>query len=288
MRECGGPPLRPATPGACEEPMTEPRMPEEIVDYMDANRWGAHHAAWHGARLWGFLGPEGRDFVAQHAGGQAARQEGTPGNGLDFLAMYRVMIEELRQQFSGHDAYFTGWTQVPINPLDANDPKPQNEYDDAFDPPRLEAIQILETQIEGFKDDDELGLFIQTRLRPSPTEPGRRSNDIRCGLHNYLHSRFASADSGIDMARLDENFKNQRFWRLHGWIDRRWQAFRDSKNLGPNDPVYLAAMKEHRSYMTSRIQEPHRFSLSNTSAKPTADRPIPGEFHKLFSVLNSL
>lgn len=268
--------------------MTEPRMPDEIVGYMDTQSWGIHHTAWHGARLWDFLGPVGRDYVTQHAGGQSARQEGTPGNGLDFLAMHRVMIEDLRRQFPAHAAYFTGWTQVPIDPADLNDPKPQNDYALAFDPNKLEAIQILDHDIGGFKDDDELGLFIQTRLRPSPTEPRRTSGDLRCGLHNYLHSRFASQGSGIDMERFDENFKNQRFWRLHGWIDRRWQAFRDSRNLGPGDPVYLAAMKEQRSHMTSHVHAPHGFFVSHAPVKPTADHPVPDEFHKLFSVLNSL
>lgn len=269
-------------PAHSESKMTEPVMPAEILAYMNACQWSTHHAAWHGARIWHLIGDAGKAFVTRHAGGQASRQEGAPGNGMDFLAMHRVMLETLRTGFPTHSRLLDGWVTVPIDPNDPNDPKPQNLTPAAFDSKRIDAVRRIEDDIGSYKDDDDLGLFIQTRLRPLPNDPRRTSTDPTVGLHNYLHERFSSPGSGVDMERSDENFKNQRFWRLHGWIDARWQAFREAKHLGPNDPVYVAAMKEQRDHMMAH-PTPAR---DHAKAMTMVPEPVPHDVRNRFAVIN--
>jgi hypothetical protein len=250
---------------------------------MDAQDWGVHHAAWHGARLWEFLGLVGRDYITRIAGGPAPRQEGTPGNGLDFLAMHRVMLRMLKQNFPAHVNLFQGWAQLPVDPDDPNDPVPQNQTARPFSGTMLEAKEVVENQIVTFKNDDELGLFIQSKLRPTQADPRNTSNDPRTGIHGYLHDRFHDDASDINMTRFDVNIKNQRFWRLHGWIDSRWQAYRDACSLSENDPVYVAALREQRDHMAGHGMPSHDHHRNDS--KPAAmDKVIPHDLKNLFSV----
>lgn len=232
--------------------MWEPVIPKEISEWMNRRAWGIHHNVWHFARRWE-LNPGMNQYVLSHGGKRADRQEGTPGNGLDFLAMHRNMIRALMHYFPRYEGLWHGWNVVPIdpdNPPDPTDQVPLGSRPRPFDPNRLKALDRLAKYLGDFKDDDDLGLYIETRNRPLPCKPKHMSPDPSTGIHNYLHSRFSvpvngcDPDQSVSMANFLGNIKNQRFWRLHGWIDQQWSRFRKLKGLGEDDPKYQAALKD--------------------------------------------
>ncbi|MGA2742758.1 MAG: hypothetical protein ABSG65_35635 [Bryobacteraceae bacterium] len=233
--------------------MWEPLIPKEISDWMDLRGWGMHHQLWHYERWWD-REPNLRVYVTQHGGARADRQEGDPGNGLDFMAMHRTMIRAMQQYFPRYDGIWYGWKKVPTDPDDPADPTdvmPANGSPRDFDPDKLKALDRLEHNLDGFNNDDDLGLFIETSFRPVPGNPEQVSSDPSTGIHSYLHDRFAlnkqktcDPDFGVSMSDFFGNIKNQRFWRLHGWIDRTWTRFRDLKKLHEDDPAYQAALRD--------------------------------------------
>lgn len=237
--------------------MTEPIMPTEISDWMNTRNWGMHHVIWHLARIWDLIDLEARTWVQQNGGSRASRQEGEAGNGLDFLAMHRVMLRQLKQQFPGSSNLFAGWPQPPTNPDDANDPVPDNGTPRPFSGNMSTAITRLQNSIAGFPSDDQLGHYIETRLRPIPGNPANQSTDVTTGIHNYIHNRFSDPTSEIDMGSPMVNIHNRRFWRLHGWIDNRWSAFRTAKNLPENEPAYQQALAAATHHMQGHDHGPH-------------------------------
>lgn len=220
-------------------------MPEAIMAYQDATGWGTHHLQWHTERHWNLLDPSGKKWATKQGWHRANVQEGEPGNGLEFLAMHRAMIERLTTKFPKQKKLFTGWTKVPTNPDDKTSPVPDGREEDFAEPMRV-ALDKLSKHIGDFETDDELGLFLETRLRPEPGDPRARTSDQSAGIHNYLHNRFMDPNSSIDVGDPSVNLKNKLFWRLHGWIDARWTAFRAAKGLSDSDPEYVGAMQKAR------------------------------------------
>jgi hypothetical protein len=51
-------------------------------------------------------------------------------------------------------------------------------------------------------------------------------------------------------ALLSVNLQNKRFWRLHGWIEARWTAFRTMNHLTETDPAYAAAIAKAEQMLT--------------------------------------
>ena len=137
---------------------------------------------------------------------------------------------------------------------------------DPFSPNMSSAINRLHNNIAGFQSDDDLGLYIQTRLRPIPGAPDNLSPDAASGIHNYVHNRFSDENSDIDMGSPLVNLDNERFWRLHGWIDNRWTAFRTAKNLPENEPAYQQALADAAHHM-EHIHSPHVHAMSIADAE---------------------
>ena len=246
--------------------MAEPAIPNEISEWMNARNWGMHHIIWHLTRIWDLIPAEARQWAEQNGGSRANRQEGTAGNGMDFLAMHRVMIRQLVQQFPAHANLFAGWPQPPTNPDDATDPMPDNGEPRPFSANMSTAINRLHNDIAGFQSDDDLGLYMQTRLRPIAGVPNNLSPDATTGIHNYVHNRFSDENSDIDMGSPLVNLHNERFWRLHGWIDNRWTAFRTAKNLAENEPAYQQALADAAHHM-EHIHSPHVHAMSTSDAE---------------------
>jgi hypothetical protein len=232
--------------------MWEPLIPKEVSLWMDQRAWGIHHKVWHFSRRWE-LNPDMQQYVLSHGGHREKRQEGMPGNGLGFLAMHRNMIRALRHHFPRYNGLWHGWNQIPTDPdtpPDPTDQMPSGTPHRTFDPNMSKAIVELTHGLNDFQTDDELGLFIETRNRPLPHDPTHVSADKRVGLHNYLHGRFSlprngcDPDQAVSMANFLGNIKNQRFWRLHGWIDNIWTCFRDMKGLPESEPSYQQALRD--------------------------------------------
>lgn len=265
--------------------MAEPAIPNEISNWMNARNWGMHHIIWHLSRIWDLIDPPDRTWVQQNGGSRANRQEGQAGNGLDFLAMHRVMIRQLKQAFPANANLFAGWLQPPTNPNDANDPMPNNGQAKPFNPNMSTAVTRLQNDIATFTSDDAVGLYIQTRLRPVPGDPGRLSTDPSTGIHNYIHNRFSDSNSDIDMGSPLVNLHNQRFWRLHGWIDNRWTAFRIAKNLPENEPTYQQALADAAHHMEEHGHGPHGMSVTDAAEALTTIPEIGRNFFRFVSSL---
>ncbi len=218
------------------------RLPRSIVKFENENGWGNHHVEWHTVRRWDLLDSQGVAYAKRQGWARATLQEGAAGNGLEFLAMHRVMIRQLKEKFPRSAALFNGWESPPTNPKDKADPLPGGATT-AFDDHMLDAISALETKLPSFTSDDALGRYIETSLRPTAPNPRARATDAAAGIHNYIHNRFSDASSAIDIGDPTVNLANRRFWRLHGWIDATWTKFRAAKRLSESDPAYQAALQ---------------------------------------------
>jgi hypothetical protein len=214
-------------------------MPKPMLTFLKDQSWGDHHLEWHTVRNWDRLGPPDQAWAKKQGWARADVQEGEIGNGLEFLAMHRVMIQILTTKFPEDKPLFSGWTTPPTDCTDKNDPCTGQP---AFDADKLAAIDKLQNHLADFKDDDDFGLFLETSLRPTEQDPNGRATDKGAGIHNYLHNRFSDSKSKIDIGDPSVNLQNKRFWRLHGWIESRWTAFRALKQLKDTDPKYQAAI----------------------------------------------
>lgn len=254
---------------------------------MQDRNWGEHHLRWHAERQWDRRSPAAQAQMTAAGWARAAVQEGEPGNGREFLLMHRAMIHILLSEFPGNAAWFVGWTTPPTDPNDAGDPVPANSpLPGAFSPQMIQAIDRLTNNLAGFVSEDELGLFIETRFRPIPGSPFNVSPDPSSGIHNYLHGRFTDNDSPINLGDPSVNLDNARFWRLHGWIDDRWSAYRQLKGLADTDPAYLADLETEKDAMLGAHVHPHAASPAAMAAARAVRRAtieaLPAEVHRPF------
>jgi hypothetical protein len=216
-------------------------MPPAVVRYIDENQWGDMHLKWHTVRQWDLLNPSDQSWAQGKGWKRADVQEGLAGNGLEFLAMHRMMMQMLIQVDANAQQLLVGWTTPPTDPMDKRDPLP-NEDTTPFDTNMLAAIDKLENHIDSFTSDDDLGLYIETSLRPTADDPSSRATDRSAGIHNYIHNRFSDSSSKIDIGDPTVNLKNKRFWRLHGWIDGLWTKYRAQAGKTDMDADYQAAL----------------------------------------------
>ena len=216
-------------------------MPQPLVDYMQSHGWSTMHLAWHTARRWDLLPPASRTFAEGQGWHRVDPQEGAPGNGIEFLAMHRMMFQMLHEQ-APSSPDFAAWPTPPTEPHDGA----------AFDAQMLSAIDRLGHHLDAFRSEDELGLYIETAMRPVPGHPDARSPDYTAGVHNYLHNRFQDRTSKIDLGNPAVNLMNRRFWQLHGWVDHLWTAYRKLKGLRDDDPAYQAVLAKAMAEMQPR------------------------------------
>jgi hypothetical protein len=245
-------PIHDPAPGAVDR-----LLPAAIVQFERQLKWGCAHREWHESRQWDYISVDpkqaDRYAYAQKAGWKAAaRQEGVAGSGLDFLAMHRAMVVTLRDRFPEHAELFKGWPTVPTAST-AADPLP-NAADGAAPGPFFvgmkQAIARLETDPASFPTDDELGIFIETRHRPTPGKPFAQTQDLTTGLHAFIHSRFDDLRSPIHMELFSRNIENETFFRFHGWIDRIWTQWRTAHGLDDaKDAAYGEAMNHACMHM---------------------------------------
>jgi hypothetical protein len=252
-------------------------MPAEIVAFEKKSMWGMHHLEWHIERRWdSFVAdPKNAAFAKKHGWTKAPRQEGDPGNGMDFLAMHRAMIRTLTKQFPQDASYFTGWTTPPIDPKDPKNPAPPGTG--PMDPKALKPIDTLthlDQHLADFPTDDDLGRFIETSLGPA-MDPKLGMQ----GLHNYLHNRFSDPKSKIDLGDPTVNIQNQMFWRLHGWIDQVWTRYRALKGEKETDPAYAKALQDASKMMNGPM---HMGGTKGASEGGGATDEVPDRVRKFF------
>ena len=247
-------------------------MPQPIRDYMDARMWSEHHLMWHSVRQWDLVSASDQQTMTAAGWHRAGRQEGSVGNGMDFLAMHRVMLDELRVAFPAQAQLFVGWATPPTDPHDTDNPVPH-----PAPMPANVTQAIAKLMSDGTlalpASQDLLGLYIETPLRPLPGDPRHRSPDPTTGVHNSLHGRFATDDLNdpLDMGDPGRNLNNQLFWRLHGWIDNRWSQYRHLKGQTDADPDYVAAIQAAKDDMQMHHQHMNALMLGADQAKRVVD-----------------
>jgi hypothetical protein len=222
--------------------------------------WAPHHDQWHFERRWDFwhyLAEHGdpttqqtvKEMIAyakSQSWKRAELQEGESGNGVDFLMMHRAMLHLIVENFPEYENLISGWKTPPIDPNDADDPVPDGA---PFDDAKAEGVKVIENDFADFTGDDDYGLFIETNIRPLPGSPANRDPDGRLGVHNYLHNRWTDPNSPINMGDPKVNIFNERFWKLHAWIDRRWGFFRKTRGMSDTDPGYLGLLTQYKHMM---------------------------------------
>jgi hypothetical protein len=144
------------------------------------------------------------------------------GDGLEFLAMHRHMIQSLKQLWPKHTEQFEGWNKFPTK---ADVPQqwqaawsewPANVTSAAAkaDDPASNMSQ------PGFESEGAFGQWLQSTS----------------GLHGALHFKWVrSQNSDHGLGNQFKNIDNYMFWKMHGWIDKVWDKYRAAKGKTPND-----------------------------------------------------
>ena len=212
-------------------------VPKNVHAYLEKYQWGDYHIVFHMTRKWYLLGDSGRNWLKHVGEASADVQEGDPGNGLEFLAMHRAMILHLRDR----------WGTEPVT----TDPDGRKTFGAVLDGWKTddEVIKGLTkahgdvatfkaalTKINNFASfatEDDFGLFLETTLRLSgevdPNDSSirgyNRDMTTGAGIHNWLHGQLQDGSSPIDVGNPQTNLSNIMFWRIHGWIEAKWEAF---------------------------------------------------------------
>jgi hypothetical protein len=212
-------------------------VPKKVHEYLEKYQWGDYHIVFHMSRKWYLLGDNGRGWLKRVGEASADLQEGDPGNGIEFLAMHRAMIQHLSSR----------WGDEAVS----NDPDGRTKFKDVLkgwttDEEVIEALEAVGGDVAkfrsglsklndfaSFESEDEFGNFIQTSLRLSgevdPDDSAIRfySRDMSpgAGFHNWLHGQFMDDSSPVDVGNPQTNLSNIMFWRIHGWIEAKWMQF---------------------------------------------------------------
>jgi hypothetical protein len=246
-------------------------VPKAVHEYLEKYQWGDYHIVFHMSRKWFLLGDAGRGWLKRVGEASADLQEGDPGNGLEFLVMHRAMIQHLGER----------WGTEKVT----NDPDGRKTFNDVLEgwTTDAELIAALEKQggdvakfkaglakindFASFATEDEFGNFLQTTLRLSgevdPNDSAirfyARDPNPAAGMHNWLHGQFMDGSSPIDVGNPQTNLSNIMFWRIHGWIEAKWEAFEQVHVRTPLEMMsyqqqlerFLLHMQLHSDYSTT-------------------------------------
>jgi hypothetical protein len=207
-----------------------------VLKYMQDRVWEQAHFQWHNIRR---CGPGGMVSDAKEGGGInpctthkeliPANQEGKgPGDGLEFFAMHRHMIQALKQLFPKHTEQFEGFEHFPTK---AEDVPPQWRADwSGWMSNVSQAAAKADDPAKSMSDwptEGDFGQWIQTTS----------------GLHGALHFKWVrTANQDHGLGNQFTNIDNYMFWKMHGWIDKVWDRYRAAKGQTPNDPDIKAAV----------------------------------------------
>ena len=247
---------------------TDSTVQAPVLAWMQAHVWEEAHFQWHNIRRCnsamldttrdGGLNP------CTHTDIVPANQEGKgAGDGLEFLAMHRHMIQSLKQLWPKHTEQFEGWDHFPtmqsqMPPQWSADWSPftgANATNGALADDPAKNINMWATE-------GDFGQWIQTTS----------------GLHGALHFKWVrtnNQDHGLGNQFV--NIDNYMFWKMHGWIDKMWDKYRAAKGKTPNDQdIKDAVLKQCR-----QMDQLALLVKPGLSTDPTTCTPAPkqsGEF----------
>jgi hypothetical protein len=209
---------------------TDLTVQPEVIQWMEDHEWQAAHFEWHSIRRCNGGGSMSRINVCQHTDMIPTDQEcKSDGDGLQFLAMHRHMIQSLKQLFPNHQEQFDGFETFPQSAEDV----PQQW--------RADWRAFSSTELANAKIADEIAK--PENLSRFPTE-GAFGRWLQCmaptysGLHGSLHFKWVRTQNTTHgLGNQFTNIDNYMFWKLHGWIDKVWEKYRVAKGLTPDDPA---------------------------------------------------
>ncbi|KYG02224.1 hypothetical protein BE21_05495 [Sorangium cellulosum] len=210
----------------------------EVIAWMQENEWQAAHFEWHSIRRCGpgALGGMSRVDICNSSVPVPSDQEcKTTGDGFQFLAMHRHMIQSLKQLWPNHSEQFEGFDKFPTSAEEL----PQQWRAD-FRP--WSATTIANAKIADeidkpenlsrFPDEGAFGMWLQCFT--GQAIPG--ASVTASGLHGELHFKWVrSNNTDHGLGNQFTNIDNYMFWKLHGWIDKVWEKYRVAKGLSPDD-----------------------------------------------------
>ncbi|MEI9949062.1 MAG: hypothetical protein WDO74_08780 [Pseudomonadota bacterium] len=204
----------------------------EVLDWFKARVWEQAHFQWHNIRRCSGGGMGATDD--KQGGGvnpcktnpdlvPINQENKGPGDGLEFLAMHRHMIQSLKQLWPKHTEQFEGWEHFPTKASDV----PQqwqaawSAWPAATATAGAKADDPASHMSEaGFESEGAFGQWIQSTS----------------GLHGALHFKWVRTNnSEHGLGNQFANIDNYMFWKMHGWIDKVWDRYRAAKNKKPTD-----------------------------------------------------
>ena len=117
--------------------------------------------------------------------------------------------------------------------------------------------------------------------RPAKTRPCRSENKNRFlgrewtwHLHRSEYHKGESLASLRSCGQLPASRSFTRFWKLHGWIDSRWSAFRTARGLALEDPALRAKIDAVKAHLGGLHEGGHLESLASAPAIDTLPRSL--------------
>jgi hypothetical protein len=243
-------------------------VPREVFAFLEGNNWGDFHSVYHLARRYYLAGDEARQWMQQNGVEPCDVQEGDPMNGLDFLSMHRAMILRLKELFgnvpvTNDPEGFTTFAQV-LAGWSSDDSIIRGLEQLGKDAGTFQRGLVNVNNFAQFQSDDEFGLFLETAMRLTnvgESNPASRNydNDQRpgAGCHNWLHGQLEDDSSPINIGDPRTNLPNIMFWRIHGWIEAKWQQFEASRTRPADQQQwydqYAAKYKQHMLDMSQNV-----------------------------------
>jgi hypothetical protein len=202
----------------------------EVLAWFKARVWEEAHFQWHNIRRC----TSGAATADPQGGGvnpcktnpeliPANQENKGPGDGLEFLAMHRHMIQSLKQLWPKHSEQFEGWDKFPTKASDV--PQQWQAAWSAWPANVTQAAARADDPASnmsqpGFESEGAFGQWLQSTS----------------GLHGALHFKWVrSANTDHGLGNQFKNIDNYMFWKMHGWIDKVWDKYRAAKGKTPND-----------------------------------------------------
>jgi hypothetical protein len=207
-----------------------------------------------------------------------AREEGDPGNGLDFLAMHHEMVLMMKNMLASATKKMSaadqqtmraldGWTHFPAPapwPYDAADStggvanatKAVNLMNSMLtvDAKNTAAVADFKKQFQSVTgvafdsaSPDQLGAWLQSSAAGMPNS----------GVHNWMHNEYEVPNSPTEMDSFVVNVQNPHFWGLHGTIDAAFLKFLSLRGMSVDSPDVKTALAEQAAEMGMEVQPEH-------------------------------
>ncbi|WP_437678963.1 hypothetical protein [Sorangium sp. So ce131] len=253
----------------------------EVIAWMEENEWQAAHFEWHSIRRCGGggFGMSRVDICNSSVPVPSDQECKTTGDGFQFLAMHRHMIQSLKQLWPNHSEQFEGFKKFPTTAEEL----PQQWRADfrPWSATTLANAKIADEidkpeNLSRFPDEGAFGMWLQCFA--GQAIPGA-AGVTASGLHGDLHFKWVrSNNTDHGLGNQFTNIDNYMFWKLHGWIDNVWEKYRVAKGLSPDDQELKDAVAAQCYEMDAiaRVINP------DLTPEPDPEDPLPteaGVFH---------